>query len=336
MPEVPSTPNATHELWEATDHMIGKRAALRAGVARRPTLAGRIKGRLTRPGRPEQMPALTVGERLPAVVVIPTALASGEVNGRERVWMETLISSVVPTLGRHDEVVVVLDSAAPAIEAARFREMVGSIGVVRLVEASGPFSFSDRVNTGVAEAGAATVVLLNDDTDIISPDWLDSLVVAANSPGVGAVGATLLYEDGSLQHAGLTTTDRLPTHAYYGWSPDDTVDGGRLGDDRAAWAVTGACLAVSRANWDRVGGFSAEFPVNYNDVDFCLKLAEEGLVNVMLAGVLLHHFETRTRPRQLASTEVEAIQRRWYHRLGPDPLLIGTSALVDRRERAHG
>jgi GT2 family glycosyltransferase len=268
--------------------------------------------------------------------VVPTALASGTVDGRHVVLAEFMLATVLPTLGPGDEVVVVLDAVAPAEAADSFRHAVADDERVRVVEADGPFSFPDRVNRGVAASRGAVVVLLNDDTEVLATDWLDRMVTTASVGGVGAVGATLLYEDGTLQHAGVTTTERLPTHAWYGWDPDDPVDGGVLVDDRPAWAVTAACLAVSREHWDHVGGFSERFPVNYNDIDFCLKLAEEGLVNVVLGSVRLRHFETRTRPRELASAEVVAMHRRWWHRLGPDPLTAGTSALVDRRAHGHG
>jgi GT2 family glycosyltransferase len=212
------------------------------------------------------------------------------------------------------------------------REVIRRDVQMQIVEATGEFSFSDRVNLGVANSDRPVVVLLNDDMEVLSPNWLDRLSSAAATPGVGAAGATLLYADGTIQHGGLTTTENLPTHAYYGWAPEDPVDGGRLVKDRVAWALTGACMAVSRPHWDLVGGFSELFPVNYNDVDFCLKLTQEGLVNVILGAVHLHHFETRTRPRLLGAPEVAAIQDRWLHRLGHDPLLVGTSALVDRRD----
>ncbi len=151
------------------------------------------------------------------------------------------------------------------------------------------------------------------------------------TPHIGAVGATLLYEDGSLQHAGLTTIDGLPTHAWSGWDPSDPVDDGILMTDRLAWGVTGAALAVRRSVWDRLGGFSESFPINYNDVDFCAKATHLGLDNVVLASAQLRHFETRTRPLELHASEVEAIRHRWAHRLGPDPLVAGTSALVVKR-----
>jgi GT2 family glycosyltransferase len=245
--------------------------------------------------------------------------------------MQCLLDSLLPTLRPRDVVVVVLDPATPVEEANRFRSANARSRNLRVVEATGPFSFSARVDEGVTRSRSPVVVLLNDDTAVITPDWLDRMATAAVAKGVGAVGATLLYEDGTIQHAGLTTMNILPTHAYYGWKPDDPVDGGILQADRPVWAVTGACLAVSRRNWNRVGGFSRSFDINYNDVDFCLKLSDAGLTNLVLGTVHLYHFETRSRPREVTVKEMDGLQARWYHRLGADPLALDTSALIDRR-----
>jgi GT2 family glycosyltransferase len=269
--------------------------------------------------------------RVPATVVIPTALSRGVVDGAARVYLDSLLDSLLPTIGRCDSVVVVLDPSSPAPLAERIVRTRSRGWRVRFVRAVGPFSFSDRVNLGVSRSWGRVVILLNDDMEVISRDWVDRLARAATAPGVGAVGATLLYEGGTIQHAGVTTCNLLPSHAYSGWDADDAVDDGVLQKDRPAWAVTGACMAVSRRHWDLVGGFSEEFPVNYNDVDFCLKLAEAGLVNVMLGDVRLRHFESRSRGANLSIEEMDAVQDRWYHRLGADPLALETQALADRR-----
>lgn len=306
--------------WRETDRRLSARARREASKVEHPVPSlpapslPRLSGR--RPRRP----------RPPASVVIPTALVRGPVDGAERVYLEPLLASLLPTLGALDSVVIVLDPSAPRETVAGVTERWRRPPRVRFVQAEGPFSFPDRVNLGVASSCGGVVVLLNDDMEVISPDWLDRMTTVAAAPGVGAVGATLLFEDGRIQHAGVTTIDYLPTHAYTGRRPDDLVDDGVLCTDRPVWAVTGACLAVSMRHWRRVGGFSHDLPVNYNDIDFCLKLSEEGLVNVVLGGVQLRHFESRSRGRELETSEVHTFQERWLHRLGVDPLTQGSGA----------
>lgn len=261
-------------------------------------------------------------------MVVPTAGASGPVDGRPRRYVSHLMHSMLGTLSPHDEVVAVVGPEAEPGLSSMLHDDSGGDRRLRVVVDDREFSFSDRVNLAVASTEGDVVLLLNDDTEVLEPDWADLMADAAMTPGVGAVGATLLYEDGTLQHGGLTTIDGLPTHAWSGRDPDDPVDGGVLMVDRLAWGVTGAALAVRRRIWEQLGGFSVFFPVNYNDVDFCCKASHVGLRNVVLASARLRHFETRTRARELPEADVSAIRERWAHRLGPDPLVAGTSALV--------
>lgn len=242
--------------------------------------------------------------------------------------MTALVVELLACLDDDDELIIV---SGPELCEDAGEDLAGTVGSddrVSFIEDRSSFSFSRRVNLGVAASTGEVVVLLNDDMDVPRSDWPTAMAAAATTPGVGAVGVTLLYEDDTVQHAGLTTIDGLPTHAYVGRHSDDPVDGGILATDRFAWGVTGAALAVTRSNWDRLGGFSDAFPVNYNDVDFCCKASQVGLHNVVLGSVRLKHFETRTRERTLPIEDVEAIRRRWAHRLGPDPLVAGTAALV--------
>ena len=328
--------HSTRSRWEATDRRIGSEAEAHANAPVRRSalhrLAGRVSDRIERRrGGPVPFRVPAVADRPAVSIVIPTAGVSGDVDGSQRCYVETLLRSLVPTLGTEDEVLVVSGPEAPPELEALVVASAGSDPRVSQVVDDGGFSFSARVNLGVAHSTRPVVLLLNDDTEVLDRSWIHPMAVAATQPAVGAVGATLLYEDGTTQHAGLTTTEGLPTHAWAGWDPDDPVDGGVLQMDRRAWGVTGAALSVSRSNWDELGGFSLSFPVNYNDVDFCCKAAQMGLTNVVLGSVRLRHFETRSRPRELGESEVRALRSRWSHLLVPDPLVQGTSALVDLR-----
>lgn len=320
--------------WSLTDHRIGEQAARRARGVISPTLPQRILARMrcrlpdARSTGPVLFEAQVPGGRPPVSIVVPTAGQTGAVDGVRRRYVVGLMGSLLGTLGGDDEVLVVVGPEAPGELAAEIGDVSGADPRVRVLVDTAEFNFAMRVNLGVAHSRADVVVLLNDDTEVLVSGWLDRMAQVAMLDGVGAVGATLTYEDGRLQHAGLTTIDGLPTHAWAGWDPTDPIDGGILGADRLAWGVTGAAMAVARSTWDRLGGFSAEFPLNYNDVDFCCKAAHLGLDNVMLASVRLRHFETRTRPRELHDHEVIALRRRWAHRLGPDRLVAGTSALI--------
>lgn len=164
------------------------------------------------------------------------------------------------------------------------------------VDAPGPFNFSHLVNGGVEQARGSYVVLLNNDTEVIDGEWLEELVGTCSRDDVGACGVKLLYPDGTIQHGGGFIRDTEAQH--YGIN----VDGGESGyfhllslpQDMSL--VTAACVMVRKDRWEQVGGFDEEhLSVAYNDVDFCLRLREEGLLVVYLPQVRLHHHESLSR-----------------------------------------
>ncbi|MEY8436895.1 glycosyltransferase family 2 protein [Atopobiaceae bacterium 24-176] len=169
-------------------------------------------------------------------------------------------------------------------------------GSFSTVAAPGPFNFSHLVNVGVAQAQGSYVVLLNNDTEVIDGEWLKELVGTCSREDVGACGVKLLYPDGTVQHGGGFIRDTEAQH--YGIN----VDGGESGyfhllslpQDMSL--VTAACVMVRKDRWEQVGGFDEEhLSVAYNDVDFCLRLREQGLLVVYLPQVRLYHHESLSR-----------------------------------------
>ncbi len=190
-----------------------------------------------------------------------------------------------------------------------------------------PFNFSAMVNAGVAASSGSVVVLLNNDVAVLEPDWLDAMVRQALRPEVGAVGAKLLYGDGTLQHAGVVVGLGGRAGHILRRRPADTP--GRLGRLRVAHevsAVTAACLAVSRTKYDAVGGFDAEaFPVDFNDVDFCLRLGAAGWKTVWTPLATLAHLESVSRgpsvgeKRARFEREAATFVGRWREAIRHDP-----------------
>jgi GT2 family glycosyltransferase len=167
----------------------------------------------------------------------------------------------------------------------------------------------------------ALVCLLNDDVEVTHPDWLRRMVEHATRPDVGVVGAQLRYEDGRIQHAGVVHRDGLPDHRFARASADDGPNG-LLSLDVDYAAVTGACLLTSRAVWDEVGGLPARLPVNYGDVDYCLRVRAGGRRVVLASGAILTHFESSSRePVPATPGEVTTWLGLWRARLAQDPYL---------------
>jgi GT2 family glycosyltransferase len=175
---------------------------------------------------------------------------------------------------------------------------------------AGVFDFAAMNNRGAQAASGEIVVLMNDDVEPVSADWLTELIAHAQRPETGVAGPRLLYHNGTIQHAGLAVG--IMDGAGH---PD------RGGFGSAAWpwsrytrnvsAVTGACMAVRRGVFEELGGFDSAFPVNYNDVDFCLRARRAGYNVIYEPASVLRHHESGTRPRGTTWQERELFYERW-------------------------
>lgn len=226
--------------------------------------------------------------------------------------------STLATAGVPVEVVVVSGREMPT---ATIDELValGDAGQVRSVAYDADFNFSATVNLGAAHARGAHLLFLNDDTEAVSDGWLAAMVEAlGEGPRVGAVGAKLLFEDGTLQHAGHTYRTSLD-HVGFGKPADAPGRFGILARRREVVGVTAACLLTPREAFDDVGGFTTLLPGNYNDVDYCMKLRFAGWSVVYEPAAVLHHYESRSRVSGIRPEEIELIQRRWRTALEDDP-----------------
>jgi GT2 family glycosyltransferase len=251
-------------------------------------------------------------------IVIPTAGTIREVQGEPTRLITHCLRSIADrtTYGTYDIVVV----ADGTVDEDLRRELVAIAGDrLTIVDYEGPFNYSEKINLGVLASEGDQVLMLNDDIEVATPDWIERLVMYAESPGIGAVGAHLVYEDGRLQHAGIIHRAALPGHLYHGFPAEW---GGYANDVLVAGnylAVTGACVMTPRAAFDRVGGLSERLPLNYNDVDYCLKLHALGLRVVYDPGTLMIHRESASRDTEVADWEKQLYRDRWEAVTAVDP-----------------
>lgn len=160
------------------------------------------------------------------------------------------------------------------------------------------FNFSRICNQGVAASNGEYIILLNNDTEVITLDWIEELLMYAQRDDVACSGAKLYYPDMTIQHAGVVIglgAHRTAGHTHYRMPVDNLGYMGRLCYAQNVSAVTGACLMVSRAVYDEVGGLDEEFRVSLNDVDFCLKCRRAGYLNVFTPFAELFHYESVSR-----------------------------------------
>ncbi|RXZ51594.1 glycosyltransferase, partial [Agromyces binzhouensis] len=247
-------------------------------------------------------------------VVIPTRGSSAEIGGIDRVLVVEAVRGVIDgSTYRNVEVVIVADAETPTSVVEELERICGDR--LRLVLWDAPFNFSGKMNRGAAAARGEFLMLLNDDVEIVTPDWLETMVGIGRQPGVGIVGAQLYFEDSTLQHSGQVYTGGVAGHAAFGWEGgrDDSIKS--LSVDHEVSGVTAACALVRRDVFLEVGGFSLAFPGNYNDVDLNMKIRATGRSAVFSPWARLYHFESKTRDPKILDTDISTLQSRWSRRM---------------------
>ncbi len=256
----------------------------------------------------------------PVTLLMPTDSRRRFVEGRGDILLvEHAVNSILDrSTFRNFELVVVDNGAMPSdvrrrLEARDVR--------VETYAFQPPFNFSLKINAAFDHVRTEDVVILNDDIEVISPDWLEALLAHSRRPGVGAVGARLLYPDGRIQHAGVVLgVQGASAHIFHNQRADEIGSCGYSHVVRNYSAVTGAVLAtrMSLVRW--VGGFDPRLRIDYNDIDFCLRLGAAGFRSVYTPYASLHHFEGATLSRSVVTeSDRELFQRRWSGAVGCDP-----------------
>jgi GT2 family glycosyltransferase len=183
---------------------------------------------------------------------------------------------------------------------------------IRVIHDARPFNWSSLNNLAARESDGELLIFLNNDTKADDPAWLKKLAAHALRPGVGAVGCKLLYPDRTVQHGGVVAgIQGIAGHAHLFLQSDEGGYCNLANTTHEVSAVTGACLAVTRKNFELAGGFNEEFRIAFNDFVFCLTLHSLGLRNVYVADPLLIHYESKSRgaddtPEKLALQHQEA------------------------------
>ncbi len=217
------------------------------------------------------------------------------------------------------EIIVVENGSTEESIYRYYRELEGRRdGKVRIVkwQSDGPFNYSAVNNFGASFAAGEYILLLNNDTEVITVNWLEELLMYAQREDVGAVGAKLYYPDKTIQHAGVVLqlgAHRTAGHSHYKQPKQNLGYMGRLCYAQDVSAVTGACLLVKKALFDQVGGLDETFAISLNDVDFCLKLRELGYLNVFTPFAELYHYESASRGLDDNGEKAERYNRESEH-----------------------
>jgi GT2 family glycosyltransferase len=198
---------------------------------------------------------------------------------------------------------------------------------VKLIHHDVPFNFSSVNNYAAARATGEYLLFLNNDTEIVTPDWIEAMLEQAQRPSIGAVGAKLLYGDNTVQHAGVIVgLGGVAGHSHKYFAADEPGYFYTLQTVNNFSAVTGACLMVRREVFEAVGGFDEGLAIAFNDVDLCLRFRDAGYRNIYLPHVVLYHHESKSRghedtPEKQARflREQQVMHERWKTDKVPDP-----------------
>ena len=220
------------------------------------------------------------------------------------------------------EVLIVDNQSSEAETFAAFDRLCALDARVRVVPAPIPFNWSRVNNLAARDSRGEVLIFLNNDTEVISPDWMERLAEVALLPDVATVGALLLYPDGTIQHAGVVVgMGGWADHVFKGCGPvHHPSPFVSPVTTRNVLASTGACVAIERAKFERLGGFDEEFIICGSDVELGLRAHHAGLQNVFLASVRLYHYESKTRGPQVPENDfVQSARKYAPYREGGDP-----------------
>ena len=208
------------------------------------------------------------------------------------------ITSIIEKSSYDNYEIIIVENNSTDDEIFRYYEELRKNSQIRIMTFEGDFNYSRINNLGVSKANGEYVLLLNNDTEVITLDWMEELLMYAQREDVGAVGAKLYYPDKTVQHAGVVIglgAHRTAGHTHYRVSSNNLGYMGRLCYVQNMTAVTGACLMVKKKIYDELGGLDESFAVSLNDVDFCLRVRKAGYLNVFTPFAELYHYESASR-----------------------------------------
>ena len=255
--------------------------------------------------------------KLPHVsIVIPTRGDTSRVWGAATCMVENTVHNIVQNSTYPSfDIVIVRDVNSDGSMVHPF--VLPAQKNIQYVDFFDTFNIAAKWNVGVLASRGEIVVVLDDDTQIASPDWLEQLVGQFQFPNIGVTGPMLQQEDGRVFSAGMSLQpkprqiSRGESSSHIGWMGIHTVA-------RTVTAVSGACMAFRRSAFDEVGGFSENYQYLYADVDFCLKLKSNNLGTVWTPEAKVYHFDARTRGDKSVDSDQYVFEKRWGRMCGED------------------
>lgn len=238
------------------------------------------------------------------------------------------------------EIVIVENNSTSSKIFSYYDRLQQTHGNVRIVTWEGPFNDSAINNFGAQYCTGEYLLLLNNDIEVITPDWIEEMLMYAQRPDVGAVGAKLYYPDKTIQHAGVILgIGGVAEHAHKYFNRNEFGYMGRLLYAQNVSAVTAACVMIRRDIWDEVGGLDETFKVAFNDVDLCMRIRKCGYLIIWTPFAELYHYESKSRglddtpeKRRRFEGEVRHFQERWAKELAAGDPYYNPNFRLDRTD----
>jgi O-antigen biosynthesis protein len=238
---------------------------------------------------------------------VPKAKVSIIIPTKDKVeFLRKCVSSITGPTTYPDFEILLIDNNSREEETWRYYESLASDSRIRLIDYPERFNYSAANNLGACQATGEFLLFLNNDTEALTPDWLEELVRWAALPEIGAVGAKLLYPDNTIQHAGVVMgMEGHASHVF--WSVLERHGGpfGSVEWYRNYMAVTGACLMMRRSVFDEIGGFDEQYLLAFSDVEICLRLVAGGYRIVYTPFARLRHYEGRSRGAHIPALDLK-------------------------------
>ncbi|MCH5258110.1 MAG: glycosyltransferase family 2 protein [Lachnospiraceae bacterium] len=235
--------------------------------------------------------------------------------------LQRCITSILEKSSYEHYEIIVVENNSTTDEIFDYYKKIQENPNVRVITYEGDFNYSRINNLGVSNARGEYILLLNNDTQVITLDWIEELLMYAQRKDVGAVGAKLYYEDRTIQHAGVVLAlgqHRTAGHSHYRVSSNNLGYMGRLCYAQNVMAVTGACLMMRKSLFTELNGLDENLAVSLNDVDLCIRAWKAGYVNVFTPFAELYHFESVSRglddhgeKAERYERESEAFRMKW-------------------------
>jgi len=246
-------------------------------------------------------------------VIIPT---------RDKVsLLKTCVHSIQEKTDYQNYEIIIVDNKSQQPDTLDFLSDLKAQDGIRVIQYDKEYNFSKINNFAVDHAQGSHILFLNNDTEVLSQEWMTCMLEHSQRKKVGAVGAKLLYPDNTIQHAGtIVGLGGVAAHSHKKFPSSSNGYFGSLNVIRNYSAITAACMMTRKKVFEEAGGFDGKhFPVGFNDVDFCLELRKRGYLIVYTPYASLYHYESRSRSYSLDPDEIKFMKKKWGNILSSDP-----------------